>query len=256
MDTWWKRNLTSPIINHFGRSKERKYFSRSPILIGGCARSGTSLMLSILSAHPNIFCYPHEVDAFTYWDDAGQPERLDRMYRYLITHRIPKSAHRWCEKRPYNVRYIPQLLNYFGAGFRFIHMIRDPRAVCTSIHPEDPNRFWVSPDRWIEDVTAAVRYLDHPRVFTVKFEELLEDNTRQVERICDFLREPVLKEIINWYEFAKVKENRAWFHSLKATSELPTRNYKEGKFLERIKSLRENQPLVELAAKFGYDLLA
>jgi len=34
--------------------------TRRPIVIGGCARSGTSLLLSLLSCHPQIIAIPVE----------------------------------------------------------------------------------------------------------------------------------------------------------------------------------------------------
>ncbi|HAE34906.1 MAG TPA: hypothetical protein DCG22_03880 [Bacteroidetes bacterium] len=32
--------------------------NQTPILIGGCGRTGTSLMTAILDAHPDIYCIP------------------------------------------------------------------------------------------------------------------------------------------------------------------------------------------------------
>ena len=36
----------------------------SPLIIGGCGRSGTTLLLSVLSAHPKVLAIPHETEAF------------------------------------------------------------------------------------------------------------------------------------------------------------------------------------------------
>jgi hypothetical protein len=37
---------------------------QKPIIIGGCARSGTTLLLSVLSCHPNIYAIPDETYTF------------------------------------------------------------------------------------------------------------------------------------------------------------------------------------------------
>ena len=44
----------------FGRQRLSRM---SPIVIGGCARSGTTLLLSVLSCHPNVYAIPVETQA-------------------------------------------------------------------------------------------------------------------------------------------------------------------------------------------------
>ncbi len=61
------KRLTAPIINHVGRKIEENRFSQSPVIIGGCARSGTTLVLAILAAHPSIYTIPNEIRAFVKW---------------------------------------------------------------------------------------------------------------------------------------------------------------------------------------------
>ncbi len=46
-----------------GRIKDFRLY-KSPILIGGCGRSGTTLLTSILSSHPKIALIPHETGIF------------------------------------------------------------------------------------------------------------------------------------------------------------------------------------------------
>ena len=161
MENFLKRHIGNPMINALGRWKERRNFTRDPILIGGCGRSGTTLLLAILSAHPNIFAFSRELVAVVDWKpadndpDSLEPARLDRLYRELLWRRIPPSAQRWCEKTPRNVHHIDKILD-FWPNSRFFHIVRDPRDVLTSRHPTRPDEYWVSPERWVRDVRAGL----------------------------------------------------------------------------------------------------
>ena len=81
-------------------------FTKPPVLIGGCGRSArlrTSILLSVLSAHPAIEAIPHETEAFcpTAWDsepDLAAPFRPEIIDDYLAAHQTHAQAHRWLEK--------------------------------------------------------------------------------------------------------------------------------------------------------------
>ncbi len=213
----WK-GLFLPAINKLGKAKEKQVFDQAPIFLGGCGRSGTTLLLSMISASPEVFCFPHEVDAFTQWnreDGNLVPRRIDRLYRYLLTHSVPSSCNRWCEKRPFNVRYIPEILEYFGNNARFVHIIRDARDVLTSRHPEKPDEYWVESDRWINDVTIGLNYRDNEQVYTLKYENLINDYESTMKSLCSFLNIEFGDEMLNWFDHAKVRSNRAWFSGVK-----------------------------------------
>lgn len=250
MNTWFKRYVFSPLINHLGQRKERKYFSKVPIFIGGCARSGTSLLLSILSAHPSIFCFPKETDAFTEWE-GEKPVRIDRMYRELLKIRVPESTHRWCEKRPYNILYVAEILRYFKSA-RFIHIVRDPRYVCTSVHPERPNKYWVSPQRYIRDVNAGLKYKDHPQVLTIRYEDLVIDFDKTIHLVCEFIDEEPYHEILNWYEYAMVRSNRAWFTDLQSLDPSSIKRWKDPIHTDRVKEILANEKICGLMGKMNY----
>lgn len=256
MNNWFKEHLSSPVINYFGRKKERKSFSKAPILIGGCGRSGTTLLLSIISAHPKIYAYPHEVDAFTKWrrkkDNSLFPVRADRMYRYLLTHKVSKQTHRWCEKRPFNVLNIPEILEYHGPKSKFIHIVRDARAVCTSRHPEKPSEYWVSIDRYVRDVSAGLKYLDHPQLHTLKYEDLILNTEAEIMKICEFLEEKPVNEIINWYDHATVRQNRAWFGGVTDIQRESLSKWQKPENKDRVDEIMGDERVKELMKKLKY----
>jgi hypothetical protein len=141
-------------------------FTCPPIVIGGCARSGTTLLLSVLSCHSRIFAIESETFALCPKETAAMPRRsqlrLDELAQLLERADIPASCWRWCEKTPKNVRFFGPILEAFGQDIRLIHMVRDGRDVVTSVHPRRPEGFWVRRRRWVKDVASGLAFADHP----------------------------------------------------------------------------------------------
>lgn len=217
------------LIKHLGRGLEKKHFPDPPVYIGGCGRSGTTLLLSILSAHPEIFCCREELGLFERLREGKrgkEPLRLDRLYLSFLRYPIHKSQRRWCEKTPRNVRRFAQIDAYHRGRFQFIHMIRDGRDVVLSKHPDDPERHWVDPERWVVDAAAGREIANDPRVLTVMYEQLITDFEKEIRRICAFLNLAPAKEIIEWHTYAEVRQNRAFF--LRSSQSIPNR-YTSGK---------------------------
>lgn len=255
MNNWFKSNITSPVINFVGKRKELQHFHKSPILIGGCGRSGTTLLLSILSAHPKIFALPIETDAFTQWSGKGvslRPVRQDRFYRLLLRHSIPDACDRWCEKRPYNVLYIQEMLQYFGPDMSFIHIVRDPRAVCTSIHPSRPDQYWIPIERYVRDVGSGLVYLNHPQVLTLLYEDLISDTDRVIAQICGFIGEEFSKHIRNWYHYATVTEHAAWPAPVVEIQKDSISKWKSPEHAIRVEEVMSSLPIRKLMIRLGY----
>src|SRR6056297_4213785 len=157
MDSSLKK-LVKPLIITLGKKIESERFTEKPIIIGACPRSGTTLLLSILDAHPNIYSIQNQTYAFTSWKKENLPGRflpvrLDRLYREFLFHRIKGDPVRWCEKTPKNIQFLDKIIEYFSDTVKIIHLVRDGRDVVTSRHPKHtPNEYWVSVERWVKDV--------------------------------------------------------------------------------------------------------
>lgn len=256
----WK-GIFIPAINSLGRAKEKRLFTDKPILIGGCGRSGTTLLLSILSAHPHIFAYPHEVGAFNDWEQAGKnnpgkgsvvPFRVDRMYRSLLMKNVPSSCTRWLEKRPYNVLYITEILDYFGEDVRFLNMVRDARDVLTSRHPEDPEHYWVPIERYINDVNAGLEFEGHPQVHTLRYEDLILDFETTMAAVCSFIGEEFGPEVRDWHEHATVRQNRAWFTDVKDIYSTSIGKWKKPGHEQRLEDIMSNEEVLKLMEHYNY----
>jgi len=126
-----------------------------PIIVGGCHRSGTSLVRRILNAHSRIHCAP-EVKFFRdfygeFPDDPFAHGRFAATARVLLPEaellavlgRAFVDLHeraaaragkaRWADKCPENVLYLDAWARLLGDGWLFLHVIRNPLDTLASI---------------------------------------------------------------------------------------------------------------------------
>jgi hypothetical protein len=77
--------------------------ARSPILIGGCGSSGTTLLRTIINQHPNIFCGP-ELSTFNkklLYQESYQ--KIQQNFKQFLELGIPTTAHLPTEWLPTSV---------------------------------------------------------------------------------------------------------------------------------------------------------
>jgi len=253
----WKKPFL-PLITRLGKSREARLFSEAPILIGGCGRSGTTLLLSMLSAHKDLFAIPKELGLFNGVERGPegrlQSARIDRLYFSLLRYSIPASAKRWCEKSPSNVTQIQAIDEHFKGRFKLIHIVRDGRDVVLSIHPTDKTKYWVEPSRWVHDVQKGLDFIDHPNVHTIKYEDLLLDYSTVMEGITQFLSLDFSHELQQWHEHATVRRNRAYFSEVGKIQTKSIGKWKQTKDQERVEQLYAEPGALELLQRLGYEV--
>lgn len=126
-----------------------------PIIVGGCHRSGTSLIRRILNAHSRIHCGP-EVKFFRdfygdYFRDPIHHLRFASTARgllpaaelfdllggaFLAMHERAATLAgkpRWADKNPENVLYLAEWQRLLGARWVFVHVVRNPLDTLASI---------------------------------------------------------------------------------------------------------------------------
>ncbi|SRR6056297_424852 len=253
----WKKPFF-PLVKQCGRFKEKRNFTDPPILIGGCGRSGTTLLLSILSAHPEIFAFPRELGLFNsvYQDESGRwhPGREDRLYFHLLKNKVKEGATRWLEKSPSNVTRIMEINDHFQGRFKMIHIVRDGRDVVLSRHPTDPSHYWVEPKRWVHDVSAGLAFEDHPQVHTLRYEDLIIDFENTMAQLLQFLDAPFSEEVKNWHDHATVRNNAAYFKPVQDIHSKSIEKWKRTTDEARVNAFLEYPGAVELLKRFGYSL--
>ncbi len=188
-----------------------------PIIVGGCHRSGTSLVRRILDAHPRIYCGT-EVKFFRDFHD-DYPEDPLRHLRFATSARavLPKeellevlgqafiNLHeraaaragkpRWADKNPENVLYLDDWRRLLGDEWVFVHVVRNPLDTLASIKEA---RFPLTIPADLEARIALYkRYvqagLDFGALHPERYHRVLYE--RLVER-----PEPVVSTLMAWLE--------------------------------------------------------
>ncbi len=258
--------LTASVLATKGRSLARIRHARAmnqrAIVIGGCGRSGTTLLLSVLSCHPHIFAIGDETaalcpQAYAETVDFTLPLRMDIIYRHLLTSAGAEKRERWCEKTPKNVLFFHRLVKELGPDARFIHMVRDGRDVITSEHPEGKNRYWSSPERWVQEVTAGREMESHPQVKRIRYEDLVTDYEATLRGLCEFLDEPFSDALLRYPETANVEgsaESNAWFHGRQRPHAGSIGKWKKPELQSRVAELLQYPGAISLLEHYGYEV--
>ena len=192
-----------------------------PIVVGGCGRSGTTLLRMMLDSHRRICCGPEssvfrgralDPDALaarfgfgreevrTIYNTArSRPEFIDG-FAALCMQKSGKQ--RWAEKTPRNISRIGEIFRCFPKA-RFVHLLRDGRDVACSLrtHPRHEvvdgkliplhTRKPIAgcARRWRDDIEGSRRWWSDPRFHTVRYEELVLNPRPVLEKLMAFLGE-------------------------------------------------------------------
>jgi hypothetical protein len=197
----------------------------TPIFVGGSPRSGTTLLGSMLGVHDRVICLPEtpfigrsargdrpaeevhralRVDfKFAFWN-LGAAD-LDACagttatgYREIIESYVARFARRnrpdaalWLDHSPTNLMFSARLHAAFPEA-KFIHIVRDGRAVCASWIPLDwgPNTVVSAAQTWAMHVghgLAAEATLPPASIRRVTFERLLTEPETLLRELCPWL---------------------------------------------------------------------
>lgn len=246
------KNMVYPQITRIGKKVEKHKFSREPIIIGACPRSGTTLLLSIISSYPRIHAIKNQTYAFTQWKNSD-PERIDRLYREFLFHHIAKLANRWCEKTPKNIQYVEEIFSYFGDRVRFINVIRDGRDVITSKHPRNkPDKYWVSSERWINDIKKSFEFSHYKNFLNIRYENLILEFDKEVEKISKFLNESHIPPKKNWIDQTSIKKSKHLKNRIQNIYTSSIGRWKNKEHENIITKFMQNKQAVSLMKKLKY----
>lgn len=221
-------DLTRKVRNRLDRAATLRWRSRayvSPadaIVIGGCPRSGTTLLRRILDTHSGICCGPESslllpgrpnVAALALGYGLAEfriREVLDRsrsqaefVDRFMAAYAASVGTRRWAEKTPLNIRHLDWIWGHFPNA-RFIHVIRDGRDTVCSMREHADRRLvdgqWVKVPqtrtaeqlvrRWDADVRTGMSRRADPRYHEVRYEDLVGDPEGTLGRLFEFIGEP------------------------------------------------------------------
>jgi hypothetical protein len=188
-----------------------------PVVVGGCHRSGTSMLRRVLDSHPRIHCGP-EVKFFRdfygdYFNDPlnhlrfmtsarsllPQAELLDVLGRaFLAVHEqaaLRAGKARWADKNPENVLYLAEWRRLLDTQWLFVHVVRNPLDTLASIKERG---FALSIPASLEDRIVFYRkYLQAGLAFKEAYPSSYFG--MQYERLVDS-PEPELRRLMNWLD--------------------------------------------------------
>jgi Sulfotransferase family len=213
-----------------------------PVFILGCARSGSTMLGAMVGAHPKVVCIPEGqfiVDVMPKGDDPNSEvdpvdviDRIVKHWRFRVwefelggrrparddikpTYRATiewlirqyaravgrSGAHIWVDQAPEHVFRIWNLLQHFP-GAKFIHIVRDGRAVAASIIPLDwgPNEIYSAARTWQERVGygyVAATALGPERVLHVRYEDVVERTEATMRFVATFLGVEFMPEMLS-----------------------------------------------------------
>ncbi|WP_136806942.1 sulfotransferase family protein [Desulfosediminicola flagellatus] len=106
----------------------------------------------------------------------------------------------WIDHTPDNFKYYALLKSVFPDA-RFIHIIRDGRAVCDSFRHLDwgPNNAYSASRHWAERLQQAliVEFVESDNCQRVFFEKLVKDPEKNLEELCIFADIPYTDTMVN-----------------------------------------------------------
>jgi hypothetical protein len=201
------------------------------VFIGGYSRSGTTLLGAMIGAHTQCICTPEsqfKIDVLRHfrekkkeevnietarkmiqdhpryrvlWGDVADSGALIGInsYKDLILWFVRKYAEKegkpraayWVDHSPTNIKHAKTLLELFPMS-KFIHIIRDGRAVAASIMPLDwgPNTIDRTASSWKSRVSRYLSIessLNNDQVLRVRYEDLIQAPETALRDICSFL---------------------------------------------------------------------
>jgi len=116
------------------------------------------------------------------------------------THPEKVNADVWIDHTPDNFKYYSQLKSIFPEA-RFIHIVRDGRAVCASIRPLEwgPNNAYTASRHWAERLQQAliVESAEADNCYRVRYEDLITHPEKTLRQLCEFIEFPFDKAMIN-----------------------------------------------------------
>lgn len=207
-----------------------------PVIVFGAPRSGTTYLCQLLNSHPDVFV-SNEVRLFSWLhrshetltrDDSallGERVRFTEWLRHeypalvrrFYDHLSPTTRY-WGDKNPHyasrqNAGCLEYIANLFP-GARFIHLIRDGRAVVSSLlrklnsSGEPWAHFEAAIELWEEHVDigcAFGQWVATERYFQIHYERLVADDQGTAEALFAFLTIPMHDRVL---EFCRREQAR------------------------------------------------
>jgi hypothetical protein len=190
------------------------------------------------------------------------PETVKKVYLFYANKSKP-SAIIWGDKNPTNIYNVPKLLKLFPKA-KFIHIIRDIRAIYNSLNRKEIRDNWgikedmitFSSNRWAQSFKIVSDYFGDENFYTVYYEDLVRHPVEVTGKICDFIQVPFDPVMLDFYKNNQLQElvppNRKEWHQLTFEPVTGKRIDAWKKQLTKKQIMSVELENYELMCKFGY----
>jgi hypothetical protein len=172
---------------------------------------GGNVSVEDILRHPRFLVWDMDPDLLReHVNTAGPRDYAELVAATFEAYAKSRNKERWGDKTPGYSAYMPYLQKLFP-GALFIHMIRDGREVAASLadFPWGPRSavggaFW-----WRKKITKARRDAAKLMMGTyieVRLDELIARPEDTMRRVCDFLKESYVPEMMSYPERYRGKE--------------------------------------------------
>jgi hypothetical protein len=217
--------------------KLRRISDFNPIVIGGCPRSGTTLVRSLIGVHPEIASPLKEYNLLMWIKNRYILKNVFDFSNEEINNLLKKYKDHVCFaenvlklfkqkenkeyialKHPFHILIIDELFYYFP-NMKFIHIIRDGRDVSCSLrtHPKriivngnivpntTKNPFDWCIRRWVSCLNQGKKWGGSKNYIEVKYEDIVNNTIITMEKLFEFIGlETVSKDdLLNFYQYEK-----------------------------------------------------
>ena len=216
---------------------------RAPVFLVGCPRSGTTLLQRLLDAHPLVAVAPETHFIRRFWiprhkygaladetsfrrlldDFVAMPEFADMkldpeqftaaarrgertvpaLFDLLLRSFAERRGARIVgEKTPNHLLYMTILESFFR-GARFVHIIRDPRAVVSSWRSVPWSTGTISGDAGVWRRYMRTAWKQPPargKLHVVRYEALTSQPEHELRFVCDFLEIPFDPSMLSFHQ--------------------------------------------------------
>lgn len=224
------------------------------IFLVGSPRSGTTMLQSLLAAHPEVISFPESkffhyllykkfagklpgrMEAF-FKDEINRPELLQGFddsqtvatkvswfVGVLDGLAAEQNKSIWLEKTPEHIYFIEDIQRFLPDA-KFIHILRNSMDTIASLHEATRNShdLW-GPGwdlnhcihRWKEAMLISHKYAKNSNHILVKYEEILDNKVKKLEELSQFMEIEYDDKMLEFYQekAAHLSLNLPWHQGI------------------------------------------
>src|ERR1035438_6914130 len=140
---------------------------------------------------------------------------------------------------------------------KILWMLRDPRDILTSTHPDQPGKFYVTPERLIQSLQLYGQFKEEAQVFTVRYEELVTNADAVQNRIAQSFNLAASRKFAEAHKFfPRFHENVRAMHSIRPIDANTVQKWRnQPQLQEYLRQIFARHPaIISLARECGYEI--